>query len=363
MIIMFILPYFTETIGMICLRALRKSFVYNTKKCDPTKLPFISIIVASYNEERNVDAKLENLFSQQYPENLMEIIVIDSSTDATADKVKIWQQKYPNLRLIVEKKRKGLAHALNIGYSVAKGNVVIKSDCDILHDPQSMKNLIVSFDADKIGAVSGRQLLSSENKIESGYRYLLNWKRKLESHFGSAYIFETFCAFRKNLIGSLNERSVADEAEMALKVRTRGFYTIFNENAVFYEKSPRSKLERLKQKQRRAQGHIKVHLQNSHIILKQKPDIFSWIIFPTTFFTIIVNPWLLLAMLAISVFQLLTSGLSMLAMLIVVLFISTFAMYSIGKPKYVAGLFESQIALIFGWFVLILKGPSYVWSK
>jgi len=51
--------------------------------------PFISILIAAYNEEEHIAATIENKLSLDYPKNKLEIIVIsDGSTDRTDDIVK-----------------------------------------------------------------------------------------------------------------------------------------------------------------------------------------------------------------------------------------------------------------------------------
>ncbi|HJY89824.1 MAG TPA: glycosyltransferase, partial [Candidatus Acidoferrum sp.] len=48
-------------------------------------LPSLSILVPAHNEERMIRAKLQNLLSQDYPPDKLEILVgDDGSTDATA---------------------------------------------------------------------------------------------------------------------------------------------------------------------------------------------------------------------------------------------------------------------------------------
>src|SRR5688572_5024897 len=51
--------------------------------------PRVSVIIAAYNEERDIEAKLKNTLALDYPRDLMEIIVAsDCSTDQTDDIVR-----------------------------------------------------------------------------------------------------------------------------------------------------------------------------------------------------------------------------------------------------------------------------------
>lgn len=56
------------------------------------KQPTISIVIPTFNEEKNIKSCLESIFSQNYPHNLLEVIVIDQhSQDRTVSIAK----KYP----------------------------------------------------------------------------------------------------------------------------------------------------------------------------------------------------------------------------------------------------------------------------
>ena len=53
------------------------------------KLPFISVIIAAHNEERNIPTLLKNLKLQTYNKKLYEIIIIDDrSNDKTSQIIK-----------------------------------------------------------------------------------------------------------------------------------------------------------------------------------------------------------------------------------------------------------------------------------
>jgi len=148
LLFLFALPYFAE-ITVLTLMSRRSSIRRKTNTM--RKHPFISVIVATHNEERNVNAKIQNLLEQKYPRDLMEIVFVDSSTDRTGDYIMSWQSEVPGIRLITEERRMGLAHALNLGYSTAKGEIVVKSDCDIIHEPSSLDNLVANFDDARVG--------------------------------------------------------------------------------------------------------------------------------------------------------------------------------------------------------------------
>lgn len=55
---------------------------------DPSYTPMALVIVPTYNETWFIDAKLSNIYGQDYPRDRLEIVVVDSaSSDGTPKKV------------------------------------------------------------------------------------------------------------------------------------------------------------------------------------------------------------------------------------------------------------------------------------
>ena len=328
-------------------------------------LPKVSMVVATFNEEEIVRKKIENIISLNYPKENLEIIFVDSSTDTTRQIIREFKEKSDlNIILFEEGERKGLASALNTGYALASGEIVIKSDCDLLLDENSVKEIVKHFSDPGIGAVSGAIRVLNQSNIEIGYRTIFERLRLAEANLDSTYLFNPFCAFRKKLIQPIDRKSVADDAELALKIRQSGYRTIYSPTAVTYEVSPTSIKERIKLKSRRAQGHIRLIFQNLKMLLNPKYGKFGLIIFPANFFMIILSPWLILFTLItgfIYLYSLLGLLLSSITILIFLTLITI--VYLKAKPKTVAGFLDSQLNLLIGFVKLIVKGPEFKWAK
>lgn len=93
-----------------------------------SKIPFISFVIPTLNAERTLDLCLSSIFSQDYPRNRYEVLVVDGgSTDRTLDIAK----KYPirmlnNAMGVADGKFGGRAQCVN----VAKGDIVAFVDAD-----------------------------------------------------------------------------------------------------------------------------------------------------------------------------------------------------------------------------------------
>jgi glycosyltransferase involved in cell wall biosynthesis len=86
----------------------------------------ISVVIPAYNEEKYIGKCLESVIKQERKPD--EIIVVDNnSTDSTAEIVK----KYKSVTLIKEKQQ-GIIPTRNIGFDIAKGDIIARCDADTI---------------------------------------------------------------------------------------------------------------------------------------------------------------------------------------------------------------------------------------
>ena len=90
------------------------------------KLPLVSVVMAVYNRERFLQAAMESVLSQSYP-NIELIVVDDGSTDGSGHVAKAAAD--PRVRRF-EKEHAGQLDALRYGYAKARGRYVARVDSD-----------------------------------------------------------------------------------------------------------------------------------------------------------------------------------------------------------------------------------------
>lgn len=107
-----------------------------------------SIIIPARNEALHIGNCLQSIVEQNYPDDLVEIIVIDDhSTDTTSEIVEQFRAKHYNIKLIklVDElngeilnsyKKKAIENAI----SYATGNWIITTDADCTAKPNWLKN-------------------------------------------------------------------------------------------------------------------------------------------------------------------------------------------------------------------------------
>jgi len=120
----------------------------------------VSIVVPTVNEADNIDPLFQRIFAAEIPEDVeIEIIVVDdSSTDNTRERVKRWTRQKP-VKLICREGRAGLANAVVAGARAAAYEYVLVMDADLSHPPEKIAEMI-------------QPLLDNECDMVIGSRYV-----------------------------------------------------------------------------------------------------------------------------------------------------------------------------------------------
>ncbi len=117
--------------------------------------PVISAIVCTYNRHELLAGLLRSLQAQTLDSALYEIIVIDNSTDITAQ-TDFWRDTpgQSNLRLIKEPVP-GLSRARNIGMRASQAPILAYIDDDAIAVPEWLEILVETFHRDSAIGIAG----------------------------------------------------------------------------------------------------------------------------------------------------------------------------------------------------------------
>lgn len=330
--------------------------------------PLVSIMIPTFNEETTIIFKLKNILSLDYPIDKLEIFVIDgNSKDNTVVSVKEFQKNNPklNINLIQEKEQGGKIKAINSTLPLCNGELICISDSDCIWEKDALKEAVANFSDDKVGAVTGIQMLMNEEifaeKVEGHYNSFYNVLRKGESVLDSTPIFRGELTivkgelFKQIDVGT--ESAWADDSEIAVKIRKLGYRAIVDTNAKFYEYAPPSLKSRKKQKSRRGLGLIKLFLNNIHIIMSpNKYGKYSFICLSNLFY-LLISPILvfLIGITTIVIIFTLPANIVMYILLVTIIFL--IVQYKLGNNigQFVYSFIHSQ-------FTLLISLP-YIFSK
>src|SRR6266705_593335 len=125
------------------------------------QLPKVTVQLPIFNEVYVVERLLRSVSEVDYPRNLLQIQVLDDSTDdtreVTASSVKELRQRGFNVQLIHRVDRTGFkAGALAVGLESAAGEFICILDADFVAPPDLLQRTIHFFTDPKIGMIQSR---------------------------------------------------------------------------------------------------------------------------------------------------------------------------------------------------------------
>jgi len=268
-------------------------------RMDKSYRPKLTVIVPTYNEREYIKKKLGNIYEQNYPLELIEIIIVDDcSTDKTLDVVDEWFKKNPsvNAKVIVEQERKGKIKSIFDALKHATGSLIVITDADSLLDKNAFMNAVKYFADLVVGALTAslKYYAGKFTDTENIYRDFYNTIRVAESKAHSTPIHSgVFQMFRKDILEKIPLHPKMEDSFLASYIAFTGYRAIQVDDVWAYEPLRGSYI---KTKIRRAQHNIVTFLQAKKYA-KEKS-----VYLPTPFEKIwrmewwlyIINPWLLL---------------------------------------------------------------------
>ncbi|VTQ05343.1 glycosyltransferase family 2 protein [Sphingobacterium daejeonense] len=105
----------------------------------------VTVIIAARNEEHNIGKTLDNIVAQQYPKELLEIIVVDDhSTDRTGEIVESYADKGVKLITLDEgnKLNSYKKFAINRAINESSGEIIVTTDADCRMGSQWLLSII-----------------------------------------------------------------------------------------------------------------------------------------------------------------------------------------------------------------------------
>ena len=202
------------------------------------KLRTVSFVIAVYNGEKFLERKLKDIFAQNYPRELMEVLVVsDGSTDRTDEIARSFAgQGVKFLRV----PQGGKAAALNAGVPLVSGEILVLNDVRQILDRDCLRNVIACFGDPKVGSVSPQTILvEGETREETTtslyWRYEL-WIRKRMTRIDSTFGYTgAFAAMRRSLWVPLPPGTLLDDVYEPLVAFFKGYRILLEPSATMYD--------------------------------------------------------------------------------------------------------------------------------
>jgi len=257
--------------------------------------PKACIIVPCFNEEKTIVKTVHSLLNLDYPQDKLEIIIVDDgSTDRTYKRAKKLL-KYPQVKLF-RKQNGGKWTALNYGLERTEAEFVGCLDSDSFVSPQALKSIMAYFVDEKIAVVTPSiKVSNSKNIIERVQRieYLSGiFLRKSLTFLDSLTVTPgPFSIYRKKIftdIGLFREGHHTEDMEMAMRLQSHNYRIANAPEACVYTVSPTSFKALYLQRQRWYGGFVKNVWDYRRIFLNKKYEDLGLFVLPMAIISVVI---------------------------------------------------------------------------
>jgi cellulose synthase/poly-beta-1,6-N-acetylglucosamine synthase-like glycosyltransferase len=205
--------------------------------------PTVTVVISAYNEAAHIAATVHNKVSQDYPPELLDVMVVsDASTDGTDEVLKQLASQQPRVSFLRQEPRSGKTAALNGLVERARGEIVVFSDANSMYRADTVRRLVEAFADPQVGYASGRMLYVDPHGSLVGdgctaYMRYENALRRYESAVGSVVGADGGVdAVRRSLYRPMREDQLPDFV-LPLDVVEQGYRAVYVPRAVLEEET------------------------------------------------------------------------------------------------------------------------------
>lgn len=206
------------------------------------KLPKVSVIIPSFNEEKNIEDCLKTILDQTYP-NFEVILVDDGSSDKTVDII----QNYP-VKLL-KQSHQGPAKARNLGAKEAQGEILVFMDSDMTFEKNFLNDLVKPIiEGQYKGTFSKEEYISNwENIWARCWNYNQDWPKQRmipEDYPDEGLDFRAILKLEFEKVSGFDDLGYTDTWSLARKL---GYKPHSVKGAKYYHANPDNLMEVLRQ--------------------------------------------------------------------------------------------------------------------
>jgi poly-beta-1,6-N-acetyl-D-glucosamine synthase len=226
--------------------------------------PSVSVVLAACDEEACIEKRLENLLSQDYPPERLEILVAsDGSRDATLERARAFESR--GVRVFDLTPRRGKPAALNVLARAARGDILVFTDARQRFERHTLGALVAPFADKGVGGVSGELILVADpdrGPVAAGVGFYWRYEkliRRAESRVHSTVgATGAVYAIRRELFRSVPTDTLLDDVLIPLRVVAQGKRVVFESAARAYDHAPPTAAHELTRKARTLAGNFQM---------------------------------------------------------------------------------------------------------
>ncbi len=242
-------------------------------------LPSVSFLISAHNEESGIRNKIINSLSLDYPEDLLQIIIV---SDFSSDKTDHIIEEYPRIKLLRLPERRGKEYALKYSMKFISGSIIVFSDVGTTLKKNGLRLLVSNFVDQSVGVVSSTdKVIQNVGKVASEGLYVRYemFLRKLESEVnGLIGVSGSLFAARKDLC-TVWADDLASDFNIVLNAIRPGYRTIIDTDVIGYYHSVKNSRLEFPRKVRTVTAGITVFFRTLSLLNIFKYKLYSWQIF------------------------------------------------------------------------------------
>lgn len=247
--------------------------------------PALSILVACYNEEKNISSTILSIYKQKYPGPLEVIVINDGSQDQTKNIVKRLIKRFSWLKLMDVEENQGKALCLNQGLEAAKYNTIITIDGDSFLFKDALARIVERYknDPPHTRAIAGAVMVrnSRENWITQSQEWdyfhgIATVKRVQSLYQGTLVAQGAFSLYDKKALQEVQgwPNTIGEDIVLTWALLEKNYRVGYCEDAIVFTEVPNTFLGFVRQRERWARGMFEAFQFHPKILFKNKLYVF-----------------------------------------------------------------------------------------
>jgi cellulose synthase/poly-beta-1,6-N-acetylglucosamine synthase-like glycosyltransferase/peptidoglycan/xylan/chitin deacetylase (PgdA/CDA1 family) len=266
-------------------------------------LPFVSVVLAAYNEEKVIQRTIRELRRSDYPTARFEVIAVnDGSKDSTSALLRECAREWSQLR-VVDQENSGKSSAINNGvnHACSDSTVIVTMDADTLFRPSTIRMLARHFvrnkHGERVGAVAGHVKVGNRCNILTAWQSLeyisgICVTRMAERVLRAISIVPGACSAwsREALqeIGGFCDDTMAEDCDATLALQRRGYMILQENDAIADTEAPETVRALAKQRKRWTYGNLQALWKHRAMLFRPGYGVLGMVALPYAALSLLV---------------------------------------------------------------------------
>jgi len=176
----------------------------------------VSVVIAARNEEKNIKKCLDSISNQDYPEQLLEIVIVDDGSEDNTflfcfDYILVNKLKNVKLLQLRDCNKSSKKEAIKYGVEHAKGDLIITTDADCTTSSVWISNFVAYYEKKHYKLICGPVTYNKYRRLFQQFQ-LLDFLSMIVSGAGAIGVHKSFIGNAANMAFEKNEFLMANKS-------------------------------------------------------------------------------------------------------------------------------------------------------